>query len=237
VGTAFTSGTLNDIYPISSGGKQFVLRVQGRNAANFTDWTNEVNLHRQAGLLGFAPQILLTDSRSRATLMPACAQTLQKHELTDNLLEQLAQTLRRLHSSPCDNTRTSYRAAITKLAALAGISIESDPALMPLYAQADQWDQYADFCWCHQDLNPGNILRSDDRIVFIDWEYSSLGHPLFDLASVSLKYALDDQRLDSLVHQYQRDSFTASEVRDAEQFIRRLDLLWYRAAGLTPKIS
>ena len=38
---------------------------------------------------------------------------------------------------------------------------------------------------CHNDLLPANLIAGEDRLWLIDWEYAGMGHPLFDLASLS----------------------------------------------------
>ena len=40
----------------------------------------------------------------------------------------------------------------------------------------------------HQDIVPGNLIEKDNRIFFIDWEYSAFGHPDIDLVRL---YGLD----------------------------------------------
>ncbi len=46
-----------------------------------------------------------------------------------------------------------------------------------------------DFVLCHNDLNPKNILFTNN-IKFIDWEYGSLNDRYFDLAAICIEYNL-----------------------------------------------
>jgi aminoglycoside phosphotransferase (APT) family kinase protein len=39
---------------------------------------------------------------------------------------------------------------------------------------------------CHNDLNPGNILETAERVYFVDWETAAAGDPYFDLATLAL---------------------------------------------------
>ncbi len=50
---------------------------------------------------------------------------------------------------------------------------------------------------CHNDLLPGNILRSGERFWLIDWEYAGLGSPLFDLGGLASNFGFtpDQERL------------------------------------------
>jgi thiamine kinase-like enzyme len=40
---------------------------------------------------------------------------------------------------------------------------------------------------CHNDPWPGNLLDADGRIYLIDWEYSGMNDPLWDLADLSVE--------------------------------------------------
>lgn len=40
-----------------------------------------------------------------------------------------------------------------------------------------------DRCPCHNDLVAENIVKSGDKIYLIDWEYSGMNDPMWDLAS------------------------------------------------------
>jgi thiamine kinase-like enzyme len=44
---------------------------------------------------------------------------------------------------------------------------------------------------CHVDPWPGNVLATDDRLVLVDWEYSAMSDPLWDLADFAVEAALD----------------------------------------------
>lgn len=58
---------------------------------------------------------------------------------------------------------------------------------------------------CHNDLNPKNTLMDDDKLWFIDWEYSGVGDPLFDLAVVVKSHNLNAQQTSLLLSAYQSD--------------------------------
>lgn len=54
----------------------------------------------------------------------------------------------------------------------------------------------------HRDLNPQNILRMQDRLYCIDFEYACRSHPLCDLASVLSSHALSSSQRDWLIDHY-----------------------------------
>ena len=46
---------------------------------------------------------------------------------------------------------------------------------------------------CHNDLNPKNILFSNQSVKCIDWEFSGMNDRYFDLAAVSIEFSLDEE--------------------------------------------
>ena len=58
---------------------------------------------------------------------------------------------------------------------------------------------------CHNDLNPKNTLMDDEKLWFIDWEYSGVGDPLFDLAVVVKSHNLDERQMMLLLSSYNAD--------------------------------
>ncbi len=57
-------------------------------------------------------------------------------------------------------------------------------------------------CTCHNDLNPQNCLADNEKFWVIDWEYSGLGDPLFDLAVVKSSHNLSSDQVAILIHTY-----------------------------------
>jgi thiamine kinase-like enzyme len=55
---------------------------------------------------------------------------------------------------------------------------------------------------CHNDLLAANIMDSDGRIWFIDYEYSGNNDPCFELGNIWSEASLDPDRLEHLVGSY-----------------------------------
>lgn len=54
---------------------------------------------------------------------------------------------------------------------------------------------------CHNDLSPGNILLGSQLYV-VDWEYSCIGDPVFDLAGISINFNLENEQERQLFDTY-----------------------------------
>ena len=46
---------------------------------------------------------------------------------------------------------------------------------------------------CHNDPWPGNLLDADGRIYLLDWEYSGMNNPMWDLADLSVEAGFDPE--------------------------------------------
>ncbi len=68
--------------------------------------------------------------------------------------------------------------------------------------------------FCHNDLMPGNLLDAGDQLWVIDWEYSGIGHRLFDLGGLSNNYGFDGDQDEALLAAY----FGKPEGQDVSQF-------------------
>ncbi len=55
---------------------------------------------------------------------------------------------------------------------------------------------------CHLDLHHGNVLDDGDRMWLIDWEYSAMGDPYFDLATVASTENFSDREMQQLLQTY-----------------------------------
>jgi thiamine kinase-like enzyme len=77
-----------------------------------------------------------------------------------------------------------------------------------LYDKLNNSDNYV---FSHNDLNKTNILWRD-RFFFLDWEYSSFNHPLFDIASISNTYNLS--KADRLILLKAYTNNKSSELND-----------------------
>lgn len=55
---------------------------------------------------------------------------------------------------------------------------------------------------CHNDLLPANLIDSGERLWVVDWEYSGMGNPLFDLASLSANAGFSHRQDVALLEAY-----------------------------------
>jgi thiamine kinase-like enzyme len=89
---------------------------------------------------------------------------------------------------------------------------------------------------CHNDLLAANIMASDERIWFIDFEYAGNGDPCFELGNIASESHLSDERLADLVAAY-FGSATKGAVARAQLFGLMSDYGWTLWAAIQDATS
>jgi thiamine kinase-like enzyme len=79
----------------------------------------------------------------------------------------------------------------------------------------------------HNDLHRSNLLW-DDKYYFLDWEYASLNHPCFDIASLVRSFQLNQDQIDdlSMGYKYNSQIFDPNILNQWIKFIDNLDKIW-----------
>lgn len=82
---------------------------------------------------------------------------------------------------------------------------------------------------CHNDLVPENILLCEDKLYIIDWEYSGMNDPIFDIASFFIETNLTEEYQELFLQEYfQGEKCDILVIKDEivlYQFCQ--DILWY----------
>jgi thiamine kinase-like enzyme len=78
---------------------------------------------------------------------------------------------------------------------------------------------------CHLDLHGINVLKSDDRLWIIDWEYAMMSHPFLTLASMASIEGWNDEEMGRLLEDYM-GSFTDADFELLYLYRIAIDLFW-----------
>lgn len=83
------------------------------------------------------------------------------------------------------------------------------------------------FAPCHNDTVPENfIIDATGRTYLIDWEYSGMNDPCWDVAAYILESKLSAEAIDYLIQDYFGQPLTPTEELKIKSFIMAQDLLW-----------
>ncbi|MDA8425463.1 MAG: choline kinase family protein [Treponema sp.] len=194
-------GLTNQNYKIMVGGEALVLRLPGWGTGRFIRRSIERTNQEAAARAGFTPHSVFFDGRTGVKITrflgEACA--LDPRAAKDRT-EAVAGLLARFHRSGLrfvndfdvfKLARTYERVAHGRFARFyegyAHIRTRVQAIERPLSLIAG--DRVA----CHNDLVPENILVSPEGLTLIDWEYSGMNDPAWDLASFALESGFDEE--------------------------------------------
>ena len=227
------SAGLSNFSLLVEAGRQFVVRIDGIKPSAHGlnrqgEWRSLSAAHR-AGLAPrpcyFNPELgslvcdYLTpdeqqpvDVKDIAKLLRDIHQLPARHHRLDLAERILSYEKRLAHRHP---TRTKELATYTKLVSeiLGGIGTDQQPLVL-----------------CHNDLLRANRLYSAGRLFALDWEYSAMASPWYDLAIVAAGDNLGATATNELLEAYSGGPPTAAEIQLVAQYgcvYRYLEVLWY----------
>lgn len=196
-------GLTNRNYKLNHGQDAVVLRLPGWGTGRFIDRSSERANQEAAARAGFTPQSLYFDARTgvKITRYFHDAKALHAEEAKrPECSAEVAFLLARFHSSGVKfvkafnvfaMARTYERVAHARLARFYDGFI---PVRARVLALEDALSSIGVIpVACHNDLVPENILRTPSGLTLIDWEYSGMNDPAWDLASFLLESSIEAQ--------------------------------------------
>ncbi|WP_339672904.1 choline/ethanolamine kinase family protein [Dasania marina] len=227
-------GLTNQSFLLELAGQRYVLRL-------FSAQTQQLNINRDAEYtiaclaaqhgLSPAPVYLCPDKNYSITHYVEADLFYYSTKSRADKLQQLAQSLQALHAIPVTGDLPSlivadkaerYWQSAEQLAV-------SNDLLSHQQCLQDYFRQLPSITvpvLCHNDLVAENVLLSDSGLHLIDWEYSALGDPYFDLATVILNQQLSQQDEQWFLHSYS-GNINEQKLQQAKQQVRYMEWLWW----------
>lgn len=195
-------GLTNRVYRVATADGDFVLRLPRPENAGLIDREAEAHNLALACEHGIALPALVLDPRSGILLTRAIEQDLPQRVEPSALGRLVA----RLHAAPLrfqgaidpDHLITRQRAALANRPDLLSVFDPLDGILVELGTVGGAHAPVPS----HGDLSPGNILAGSDGPVLIDWEYSAMASPAWDLAYAVLEHEFDETEEQSFLSAY-----------------------------------
>jgi thiamine kinase-like enzyme len=187
----------NQTFRISADGESYVVRVAGPTT-RYLDRAVEAHNAAIAAELGLAPPILFLDDALLVTRYLKHSRPLTPGDLNDPaILLQVADALRRLQHSPTPfaGVRHPFGEIDTYL------GHHADPRAAQLRASARPIEAALarspmSLAPAHVDASVANFLRcADGTLMLVDWEFSSMADPMWDVASILMQRSRDDDEL------------------------------------------
>jgi hypothetical protein len=183
-------GITNHNYRVCFGSRDCVVRVPGRATDRLgIDRRAERLAARRAAELGIGPELLYVDDDCSVAAFVTAAPF-------DGDPAPVGRALRRFHDSGLELPTRFWIPDL--LRGYAEVVAEHGGSLPPEYAPAQALVEriagalpLADPVPCHNDLLAGNLLRTGDGVMLVDWEYAGAGHRLFDLGNLAVNNDFD----------------------------------------------
>jgi len=228
----------NSTYKVTMGGASYALRLPGKDTSDYIDRTAEEHNARAATAAGVNAGILYLDARNGTMLsefIEGTAMNEEKFGRGPYMPVRAALTLRRVHRlGPVFRTRfdvfallENYRkimrglrmpvpvagdAAVRRGAKAIRRALEASPAnLLP----------------CHNDPWPGNFVDAGERLYLIDWEFSGMNDPMWDLADLSVEARFDAEQDRTMMEAYHGGPVSSPALDSRLELYKVMsDLLW-----------
>ena len=232
-------GLTNRNYKLNRGSNAVVLRLPGWGTARFIDRSSERANQEAAAQAGFTPQSIYFNDRTgvKITRFYADAKALDARDARlPQWREEVAILLSRFHSSGLgfakrfdgfSMARTYERIAAGRFSRFyrdfGKIKARVMALEKPLAAIS------ARPVACHNDLVPENILRTASGLTLIDWEYSGMNDPAWDLASFFIEsgYGAGDEAAFLAAYQGQAEGDSGKDLQLRINAFKLLqDYLW-----------
>lgn len=200
-------GMTNRNYRVDTREGSFAVRLPGAGSDAYIDRVAEAHNARRAAALGLNCEIhhLGPDGTMLCRFVEGEVVAPEALAASGDRLEQVARALWRLHAAggPFLGRFDPVAEAHRHRDALSGpaeasLPSETDDLLEAIAA----FDLDAPLVPSHNDAWPLNFVFTADGVVLVDWEYSGLNDPGWDLAHLSVECGLDRDDHDRLLHAY-----------------------------------
>lgn len=230
-------GLTNLVYRVETAGRHVVVRIPGEGTESYIDRAVEAHNAKAAERAGVAPRILWADAASGAMVAEAI---LNAETMTPALFRTRAGAPRRagaalatLHGS---GERFEFRFELFSmiedyLKLLSTKDVALPEGYHDVVAAAGPVGNALEvhprpLAPCHCDPLCENFLDTGERMWIVDWEYSGMNDPMWDLGDLSVEAGMDAAQEEELLRGYFGRAPTPAERGRVVIYKAMCDLLW-----------
>jgi thiamine kinase-like enzyme len=227
VPTPLAGGITNRNFRVRMDGEEYVVRVHGRDTDLLgIDRVAERLASEAAAQLKIGPDVATAHEDCLVTRFIACTPA-EPAQIIERV-EEAGRALRAFHDCAVGLPRPFWVPdLLARYAAIVhqrGGSLPSDYRVaLDVAAQIGAALPVGTGKPCHNDLLAGNLILPEDGgpLLIVDWEYSGVGHPCFDLGNLSVNNDFDEDADERLLCAYDGGA-PAPERRAALKLMRVL---------------
>ncbi len=206
-------GLTNLVFRIDQGGQHYVLRIPGKGTEEYINRRHEAHAARECARVEVSPEVLHFDERSGLMVTRlvegAVTMTPEKFRSRPGAPARAGQVLRQLHRSGAHfNFRFELFAMIDEyLKVLASKDCALPAGYHEVVTEAGAVRAALDArplpsAACHCDPLCENFLDTERRMWLVDWEYSGMNDPLWDLGDLSVEGGFDARQDEEMMRAY-----------------------------------
>jgi len=230
-------GLTNQVFRIDTGKDRYVLRIPGEGTEEYIDRAVEMHNAKVAARAGVSAEVIYADSAT-GVMLTRCIDgivTMTPDEFSnrDGAVARAAKALERMHSCGEEfQFRFELFAMIDDYLEILDRQKAELPqgysdvvkASQPVRQALDK--NPAALAPCHCDPLCENFLDNGERMWIVDWEYSGMNDPLWDLGDLSVEAGFGAAQDLELMRAYCGGEPSAAEMGRMVIFKAMCDLLW-----------
>ncbi len=230
-------GLTNLVFKINTGEDRYVLRIPGKGTEQYIDRSVEIHNARVAARAGVSAEVIYSNTKSGVMLTrhidDIVTMTPDEFSNRERSAARAAKALKQMHSFPeAFQFRFELFAMIDEyLKVLDERKAELPEGYFDLVRAALPVREAlhrnpVDLVPCHCDPLCENFLDSGERMWIVDWEYSGMNDPLWDLGDLSVEAGFTPEQDLELMWAYCGGEPGKSEIARMTIYKAMCDLLW-----------
>ena len=225
------SGPVSEISICNFNNIKAILRIDYPCASEINvDRENEIFTLSRIKILGNTPEVLFSDLPHGILIwryIEGIEFSLDENSSSD-FLKKLGNEIKKIHDIDIPKNKKKYFSNDINFYRNLLSDFPENVILRKGFNLYDKLNNSDNYVFSHNDLNKTNLLWRD-RFFFLDWEYSSFNHPLFDIASISNAYNLskvDRAILWKAYTNYEYSALNDKNLREWMLFCHYLEYIW-----------
>ena len=239
LGFGFTS----KIYQGEFNNKKVIFKLSTLQNSKLKTITNNYlykNIIKQLTTNDLCPNVLFIDKKNNLLIYEYIEDTKTLSEITvhnetieDKYIRQLGEGIKKIHSVKAPKKFITFENQLNIYQELlSGFKWPEENHLeqaINLFKAITKDEDKGDFVFSHNDLNILNVLQTQNKTYFIDWEFASINSKYFDLVSVIHHYKLHDLDINNLFIYYGidiNDMKIYKKIKEWKKIHYHLILVW-----------
>jgi thiamine kinase-like enzyme len=229
-------GLTNLVFRVDCNGDSYVMRIPGAGTEDYIDRGFEAVAAREAARVGVSPEVILADARTGIMVSQFVEGRTMSPKLfksTSGAPARAGDVLRRLHTS---GAVFKFRFDLFGMMDEYQRVLSSRPGDRPegyeaALRSAQDWRRMLaskplPVTACHCDLLAENFIDTGKRMWLVDWEYSGMNDPMWDLGDACVEAGFDAGQEAQMIAAYFGGEPKPAERGRIAIYKALCDLLW-----------